>query len=693
MTDLLLDGVHVDLPAGLSATLTFENPYFQKSSSWSQDIALPARSENNRLFFQSMYRPDMIKPSRTYNAELRVNGSTLINGSAVVSGVSADAITVQLLGGLSAFNYWANEGGKYVDELDMGTWYEFKWPDRSMVVPVDRTSTALKWTIADDARIKRATVDDIIYRFRFGAYGSTLTAADWITNYGAELLTQPFTFLPFYNTAAGILENHWAFQLQPPTIPAPTLTLMGSTDVTPDGATNVMASEVYNSKCVQPKIWAMCEALAKASGYDLQRENNVFYTDTLLRHVVVVSGNVVTAQCNKSFPHWTVSDWWTELENTFAVTVIADDRSNSLKIVDRSKYFSLDAPSVYLDTIARDYSVEINDDPQTETTDGKNLAFDYDFDPVNVLPDDLVKNFEINEEMPTLAGLITKYGVNGPSDTIFRLQSDGTTAIFTQTDAFTNMARPGYFEVDALRPLIRAGQEPEEPVKLKFIPCQFTHVPMYIWQNKPAARPENGKDYQVAVVYKQYLLKAIKGEGPSEIKKKFSVDYSTWAGVSPSVLDVEAELVAYGEDTSDPVTLPDKVFIALSPTAWPASSSDRSESTLPMGGSYAQRYFYYNNGPWNSGYNKPVVGGVYLGLQLQTSPLYSTLGTRHMSTDNMAAIDTRKVYCFSFLSDTVPDVLSQFVIHGKKYVCQKIEATLTQRGLDKLMKGYFFAVG
>lgn len=47
---------------------------------------------------------------------------------------------------------------------------------------------------------------------------------------------------------------------------------------------------------------------------------------------------------------------------------------------------------------------------------------------------------------------------------------------------------------------------------------------------------------------------------------------------------------------------------------------------------------------------------------------------------------------FKFLSDTIPDVRSTFIIRGKRYVCEKLTATFTENGMSQLIKGVFYPV-
>ena len=55
-------------------------------------------------------------------------------------------------------------------------------------------------------------------------------------------------------------------------------------------------------------------------------------------------------------------------------------------------------------------------------------------------------------------------------------------------------------------------------------------------------------------------------------------------------------------------------------------------------------------------------------------------------------IDPTKKFTFKFLADDVPNPRSLFIIYGKRYVCEKITATFTEKGMSQLMKGTFYQV-
>lgn len=53
-------------------------------------------------------------------------------------------------------------------------------------------------------------------------------------------------------------------------------------------------------------------------------------------------------------------------------------------------------------------------------------------------------------------------------------------------------------------------------------------------------------------------------------------------------------------------------------------------------------------------------------------------------------IDGKKKYTFSFLADEIPDPRALFHINGGKYLCEKITAHFTEKGMSKMLKGVFY---
>lgn len=55
-------------------------------------------------------------------------------------------------------------------------------------------------------------------------------------------------------------------------------------------------------------------------------------------------------------------------------------------------------------------------------------------------------------------------------------------------------------------------------------------------------------------------------------------------------------------------------------------------------------------------------------------------------------IDAKTKYNIKFLSDSIPNPRSVFLIDGKKYLCEKITATFSVHGMSQLQKGVFYRI-
>lgn len=132
MTNLYINGQLVDLPTDFKITLVTENLYFSKASTYTYDIKLSmAPYSNNAKIFGNLNRFDKTLSTRSWPARLIVDNKVIINGTAVVVGITDNSISVQLLQGRSEEN-WKNKYEKvYIDELDLGdiSQWGLKWED------------------------------------------------------------------------------------------------------------------------------------------------------------------------------------------------------------------------------------------------------------------------------------------------------------------------------------------------------------------------------------------------------------------------------------------------------------------------------------------------------------------------------------------------------------------------------------
>lgn len=72
---------------------------------------------------------------------------------------------------------------------------------------------------------------------------------------------------------------------------------------------------------------------------------------------------------------------------------------------------------------------------------------------------------------------------------------------------------------------------------------------------------------------------------------------------------------------------------------------------------------------------------------------FTNTGADHYTGQLHAAgfsFNVKAKHTFKFVADRMPDPAAVFQIRGKLYGCEKIEATVTEEGVDRLMTGYFY---
>ncbi len=74
----------------------------------------------------------------------------------------------------------------------------------------------------------------------------------------------------------------------------------------------------------------------------------------------------------------------------------------------------------------------------------------------------------------------------------------------------------------------------------------------------------------------------------------------------------------------------------------------------------------------------------------QNDGLSLRLDDEDTTTMYIKQIDPTRKYTFKWLSDTIPNPRAVFYIQGRKFICEKITATFTDKGMSQLLKGDFY---
>lgn len=156
-------------------------------------------------------------------------------------------------------------------------------------------------------------------------------------------------------------------------------------------------------------------------------------------------------------------------------------------------------------------------------------------------------------------------------------------------------------------------------------------------------------------------------------------------------------------ENSDPVEIYDKIYVAF----WNASIFDEfiQERTMIQGEwrEVAESQWYYiENNVTKRQLPHPVISNYEpVWMQSVKNPTYILWDENDTNRYSLALhasnvvnkkIDGRVKYTVKFIADNVPDVGSVFLIAGQQFLCKKITATFTEKGMSQLLKGEFYRI-
>ena len=340
MISLLINGVQVDTPADFSVDMRFDNPYFKKSEDYSLDIELALDSPNNHLLFGNIGRIDVTKKKLSYAAIMQVNASTVFKGKATIIKINNRSVTLQLLGGTSEVNYFAND--KMIDELTLAPLY--------MGIPYKYSPN--QWLVRENEhKTVFGSVDDVDM-VMFDQY----TVED----------KQPSKSIGWCNYLV-LSEIHI------------------------DGAFNIPP---------QPYLIKMLERVLMAAGYQIGRND---IADSWMRNLYIVNhrrkpgwtyieeNSKFKAEASLALPHWSFTTFLDELEKFLCVIFIIND--NTIDIIDLNRFYEGSTEIVHIpnDSILEEYEVELNDADNEKNVTYGNVGYGLEYTDKFQKPDVSVK--------------------------------------------------------------------------------------------------------------------------------------------------------------------------------------------------------------------------------------------------------------------------------------------------------------
>ena len=680
MLSLYIDGRRAVIKEGSTITLTLENPFYTDSGEYTYDVTLPLKGcvENQRIF-GSLQHPAVshkFLASRKYPFRLVTELLTL-EGEAVVTSVTHEEVTVQLLAGNSALNFdmMGEDGELYIDEMDLGCAYDTLWQQRR---PGEKQTLrgTLSWLLSNAFTAEER--DKLLH----GCQDDTECVCFPVYSTADEYWANEHIFTHWGNTEGGAWEEE-AQAYIPLISTGNTQTIPNSS---PEGNIELQEGLAF---AAQPYLAVVLERILGVLGYEVvenvMRAKDVYGTRNWMYHIFVANARR-EFEYGKALPHWTVSEFFEELRNAYGLIVFV--KNGKARILNRATYYSEN--HVELESVVDERTTEIGQESAQQDTTSGNVGYEFteSCDPWLNIGEDAYEQMEVRK--------VSSY-TDIKVDELTQAEKDSGNLLFidTYTDKrYAIFKKDGEYyrtEVDQMGPLFR-DEDYSVDKQLRIIPCAMAaNIPTYRvkWERQYVQGgiseyidveeyPEDPTNMDIEGA----------GDGGFFIPFLITADY-----VGPSTLELYNLQKALEEedDTSEDKSEKQSVMeVALYSTiaynsAYYPDNEDHSLS-VNIKFPYPAGIPYYKNRK-----DGQVPTSVILNVGNNKFLLKYNYDAKKCLTDGALDIDTRVARNVSYL-DRHADPNQVFLINGKKYVCQKIEITLDGNGVAPLKRGYFYEI-
>lgn len=621
---ITINGQPIYLKEGTSFDFVSENRYFTDADEYSLSISVPlAGCSQNISVFGHLTRKDIDNPKSVLNAEIR-HHDFLKRGVVTITEITQSDIKLQFLANRTAQNYSSDLDEIYINELDLG--------EPTSTDPAD-------WTV-------------------MRAWGLDSTAENYMK----------YIAIPWVNNSSGNVQNDVVYD----------------ESVAPSFSGYSWHPELKGlsfmpyMKYIAEKI---CEAVGLTGDFSVWEASAYRY----LLCCSALPWAWEMPQFAHALPHWTVRQFFTELENLMQCEFDFDllDGKVTMSLFSDN---AASAGSVQIEDVIDEFSVSVESKLKKSDIDKPQLFKYRDADSKvwNRYTCDWLVNANRNFIIEVTSDLkwneiVAEYGspvsllTRGDQETIDELKSwNPCPYIFHYLNT--------YFIV-----------EYGDIIKSEFIEDGDYVVDGNTYQNYT----------RIDTFERKFIPIAMFAPWLSEDDR----DAATEINIAPVIIDEtdmgDCIFLTCGELSNDGVVIDEggvevgKRKFSETIAAGEQSEADEYLSTMETAFAIPEIYLdkigsYYC--PFidrvhvdNSNLTINYVVGLSKDLRLNQSQRYAA----DVSFDT---IDLEQKYTFKFLSDTMPNVRAIFFIQGKRYVCESITATFSENGVSGLKKGVFYRI-
>ena len=628
MITCVINGMAAYPAASQSIKLTYANQCVTDDGEYSYDINFPMSIMDNRRVFHNVSRFDVSKATQKFDdCKLYVSGRLILSGVGTIISVTESEIKLQIVGGKSRIKYNDRMTKHYIDEIAT-----FGTADKPGYTVDKGWSQGFK---------NRQKIKDI-YR----------------------LDEDKSKFLG--------VEGKWCF------VPV--------RDETNDMIANFVGVDKtkqfigYNAPfvmnlAVQPNLMYIFRKVVEYEGYTLKRND----FDCKPWNLLYIASAYKTRELRKALPHWSSYTFIEEFRKLFNATIVFDDIRKTCSVLNASELTTAD--SVEIEPLD-EYTTDYDEDGSFSTSSTANLEYNLgdsaNRDNYEVISKKVFENFKIVHSTGTwdpqnqFKGTTQSWSEKQKRQTIIECNSSYYIYVENE-DGSKTWQLAGVWS-----PLIRDSSSDD-------------YVDINI---SPAAQVVEDINFKTAVIgednyYEKRCLLSIPNDKEPD-SKECDVDDDGYSYTSvQDAIDDESTLDKSEDDQEcmnifiiipGEVQDDNKFSWVRAKSRWPKFKTD-----------YRINKEYCGSTEGGFGGNR---GGTFkekypysLSICTKSTNDVVTLGCLH---DNGLKIDNKNCLQVKFKSEVIPDPSNTYIIHNKKYVCEKIELEVKDDQIEPIFVGYFY---
>lgn len=420
---------------------------------------------------------------------------------------------------------------------------------------------------------------------------------------------------------------------------------------------------------VQPNLMYIFRKVVEYEGYSLKRND----FDCKPWNLLYIASAYKTRELCKALPHWSSYTFIEEFRKLFNATIVFDDIKKTCSVINASELTTAD----YVEIEPLDeYTTDYDEDGSFSTSSTANLEYNLgdsaNRDNYEVIPKKVFDSFEIvhSEELMgsdrQFASTTLLWSEKKKRQTI--IENYGDYYIYVEDeDGNKNWKLAGIWS-----PLIRDSASDD-------------YVDLNI---SPAAQVVENINFKSGLLEDNYYEKRCLLSIPNDKEpdsKECDIDEDGYSYTSvQDALDDESML-----DTSEDEQECMNIFFILPGRV---QTGDGTNTRLSWVGNKSRWPQFMTDYRINYGYRFSGIAFIddaYYSLALcMKSEIGTTcLGSLH---DNGLKIDNKNCLQIKFKSEVIPDPSNTYIIHNKKYVCEKIELEVKDDQIEPIFVGYFY---